>query len=127
MENVVIVAAGRTAIGTFGGSLSSVPAPELAATVIKALLEKHSINPAEVDELLLGNVLSAGLGQNPARQAMIRAGIPKETPAFTINKVCASGLYQGRHPRRRAIHDRQQGMRQRQQGRAPGRPVHPLR
>ncbi len=90
-ENVVIVAAGRTAIGTFGGSLSGIPAPDLAATVIRALLEKNSIDPAEVDELLLGNVLSAGLGQNPARQASIKAGIPDGVPSMTVSKVCGSG------------------------------------
>jgi len=91
MENVVIVAAGRTAIGSFGGSLSGIPAPDLAATVIKALLEKNGINPAEVDELFLGNVLSAGLGQNPARQASIKAGIPHGVPSMTVSKVCGSG------------------------------------
>ncbi len=91
MENVVIVAAGRSAIGTFGGSLSGLPAPEFTATVIKALLEKHGIDPAEVDELLLGNVLSAGLGQNPARQASIKAGIPDGVPSMTVSKVCGSG------------------------------------
>jgi len=92
MRDVVIVAAGRTAIGSFGGSLASVKASDLGATVIKSLLEKVDLNPAEVDEVILGQVLAAGCGQNPARQALINAGIPQEVPALTINKVCGSGL-----------------------------------
>ncbi|WP_409523752.1 acetyl-CoA C-acetyltransferase [Nitrincola sp. MINF-07-Sa-05] len=92
MRDVVIVAAGRTAIGTFNGSLASVSAVDLGATVIKGLLEKSGLNPSEVDEVILGQVLTAGCGQNPARQSMIHAGIPQEVPAMTINKVCGSGL-----------------------------------
>ncbi|EXJ09292.1 MULTISPECIES: acetyl-CoA C-acetyltransferase [Nitrincola] len=92
MREVVIVAAGRTAVGAFNGSLASLPAATLGATVIKGLLDKHAINPAEVDEVIFGQVLTAGCGQNPARQALIHAGIPQEVPAITINKVCGSGL-----------------------------------
>ncbi len=92
MRDVVIVAAGRTAIGTFGGALSSIPASDLGATVIKSLVEQIDLDPAQVDEVIMGQVLTAGCGQNPARQAMIKAGIPQEVPALTINKVCGSGL-----------------------------------
>jgi len=92
MKEVVIVSALRTAVGSFGGNFKNVPAVELGAEVIKAILEETNINPAEVDEVLMGNVLQAGLGQNPARQAAIKAGIPQEVPAMTINKVCGSGL-----------------------------------
>ncbi|SFX37208.1 acetyl-CoA C-acetyltransferase [Marinospirillum alkaliphilum] len=92
MQDVVIVAAGRTAIGSFGGSLASVPAHLLGATVIKGLLEKSGIKPEQVDEVILGQVLAAGCGQNPARQAVIHAGLPETVPAMTINKVCGSGL-----------------------------------
>ena len=92
MTDVVIVAATRTAIGSFGGSLSSLPATELGAVVIRSLLEKTGIDAAQVDEVLMGQVLTAAAGQNPARQAAIRAGVPDSTPAMTINKVCGSGL-----------------------------------
>jgi acetyl-CoA C-acetyltransferase len=92
MKDVVIVAAGRTPIGSFGGALSSMQASDLGAIVIKALLEKVNLDPAEVDEVLLGHVLTAGCGQNPARQAAIKAGLPHAVPAMTINKVCGSGL-----------------------------------
>jgi acetyl-CoA C-acetyltransferase len=92
MRDVVIVAAGRTAVGTFNGSLASLTAATLGAEVLKGLLQKTGLNPAEVDEVILGQVLTAGCGQNPARQAMIHAGIPQEVPAMTINKVCGSGL-----------------------------------
>ena len=92
MTDVVIVAATRTAIGTFGGSLSSLSAVELGATVIRSLIEKTGISPAAIDEVLMGHVLTAGCGQNPARQAAIRAGIPATASALTINKVCGSGL-----------------------------------
>lgn len=91
-EKIVIVDAGRTAVGTFGGSLSSLPAPEMGATVIKALLERTGIKPEQVDEVILGQVLTAGSGQNPARQTTLKAGLPVEVPALTINKVCGSGL-----------------------------------
>jgi len=91
-ENIVIVAAGRTAVGTFGGALASQPATELGATVIKALLERTGIAPDQVDEVILGQVLTAGTGQNPARQTTLKAGLPQKVPALTINKVCGSGL-----------------------------------
>jgi acetyl-CoA C-acetyltransferase len=92
MEDVVIVAALRTAIGKFGGSLAKVPASDLGAQVIRALLAKTGLEPGQVSEVLLGQVLAAGVGQNPARQASIKAGIPDGVPAMTINKVCGSGL-----------------------------------
>jgi len=91
-DNIVIVAALRTAVGTFGGSLAGIAAKDLGATVIKALLEKTGIKPEQVDEVILGQVLTAGTGQNPARQAVIAAGLPHAVPALTINKVCGSGL-----------------------------------
>jgi len=91
-DNIVIVAALRTAVGTFGGGLAGIPAKDLGATVIKALLEKTGIKPEQVDEVILGQVLTAGAGQNPARQAVIAAGLPHAVPALTINKVCGSGL-----------------------------------
>lgn len=92
MQDVVIVAATRTAIGSFGGQFSSIPAHELGATVIRALLEKSAIDPAIVDEVILGQVLTAGCGQNPARQAAIHGGLPFSVPALNLNKVCGSGL-----------------------------------
>ena len=92
MKEVVIVSAARTPIGSFNGSLASFSAPELGAMAIQAALARAGINPAQVDEVIMGNVLQAGLGQNPARQAAIKAGIPVETPSLTINKVCGSGL-----------------------------------
>ena len=91
-ENIVIVAAGRTAVGTFGGSLAALPATELGAMVVKALLERTGIAGDQVDEVILGQVLTAGTGQNPARQTTIKAGLPDKVPAMTINKVCGSGL-----------------------------------
>ena len=92
MDDVVIVAALRTAVGKFGGTISAIPASELGAKVISALLQKTGIKPEMVSEVLLGQVLTAGVGQNPARQASIRAGLPHMVPAMTINKVCGSGL-----------------------------------
>jgi len=92
MRDVVIVAATRTAIGSFQGSLANISAPDLGAAVIKRLLEQSGLNPAEVDEVILGQVLTAGSGQNPARQASIKAGLPFAVPSFTLNKVCGSGL-----------------------------------
>jgi acetyl-CoA C-acetyltransferase len=89
---VVIVSAVRTALGNFNGSLKNVSAPELGATVIKGALEQAGLKPEQVDEVILGNVLQAGLGQNPARQAAISAGIPESVSSMTINKVCGSGL-----------------------------------
>lgn len=91
-NEVVIVSAVRTAIGTFNGSLKGVSAPDLGAIVIKEALNKAGVNPDQVDEVIMGNVLQAGLGQNPARQASIKAGLPETVPAMTINKVCGSGL-----------------------------------
>ncbi len=90
--NVYIVAAKRTAIGSFGGALSSVPAPKLGGAAVKAALEQAGIALELVDEVVLGNVLQAGLGQNTARQAAMDAGLPQEVPAMTLNKVCGSGL-----------------------------------
>ena len=92
MEDVVIVAAGRTAIGKFGGTLAKIPATELGAQVIKHLLAKTGIDPAAVSEVIMGQVLTAGAGQNPARQAVIKAGLPDSVPASTLNVVCGSGL-----------------------------------
>ncbi|MBO9548378.1 acetyl-CoA C-acetyltransferase [Pseudomonas sp.] len=92
MNDVVIVAATRTAIGSFQGALASVPAVDLGAAVIKQLLEQTRLDPAQVDEVILGQVLTAGAGQNPARQAAIKAGLPYSVPALTLNKVCGSGL-----------------------------------
>ena len=92
MSKVVIVDALRTPVGAFGGALASMPASQLGALVIKALLERNNVAPDQVDEVILGQVLTAGVGQNPARQAAIEAGIPQECPAMTINKVCGSGL-----------------------------------
>jgi acetyl-CoA C-acetyltransferase len=92
MEDVVIVAAARTAVGKFGGALAGFSASALGAKVIAALLERSGLEPSQVDEVILGQVLAAGVGQNPARQAAIRAGLPVTVPAMTINKVCGSGL-----------------------------------
>ncbi|MCC5906707.1 MAG: acetyl-CoA C-acyltransferase [Balneolaceae bacterium] len=92
MRTVVIVEAKRTPIGSFGGSLSSLTAPQLAASVIFELIKTSGIKPEHIDEVVLGNVLTAGIGQAPARQATIKAGIPNKTPATTVNKVCASGM-----------------------------------
>lgn len=92
MREVVIVSAVRTAIGKFGGSLTPMSAVQLGAVVIKEALERAKVDPAKVDEVIFGNVLQAGLGQNPARQAAIYGGVPQGVPAFTVNKVCGSGL-----------------------------------
>ena len=92
MEEVVIVAAGRTAVGKFGGSLAKTPAADLGAHVIKGLLARTGIKPEMVSEVIMGQVLTAGVGQNPARQAALRAGLPDIVPAFTVGKVCGSGL-----------------------------------
>jgi acetyl-CoA C-acetyltransferase len=92
MEDIVIVAAARTAVGKFGGSLAKTPATELGSIVIKGLLERSGLPVDAVGEVILGQVLAAGVGQNPARQAMMKAGLAKETPALTINAVCGSGL-----------------------------------
>ncbi|MBO3276684.1 acetyl-CoA C-acetyltransferase [Pseudomonas schmalbachii] len=92
MQEVVIVAATRTAIGSFQGSLSSIPAADLGAVVIRSLLEQSGLAPEQLDEVILGQTLTAGAGQNPARQAAIKAGLPVSVPAMTVNKVCGSGL-----------------------------------
>ncbi|MDR6997689.1 acetyl-CoA C-acetyltransferase [Neobacillus niacini] len=92
INEVVIVSAVRTAIGSFLGGLKNVPATQLGATVIKEAIQKAGITPNDVDEVVMGNVLQAGAGQNPARQASLAAGVPQEKPAMTINKVCGSGL-----------------------------------
>jgi acetyl-CoA C-acetyltransferase len=92
MEEIVIVGAARTAIGKFGGSLAKIPAADLGAHVIRKVLERAGLKPDQVSEVILGQVLTAGVGQNPARQAAIKAGLPHMVPAMTINKVCGSGL-----------------------------------
>ena len=92
MEDIVIVSAGRTAVGKFGGSLAKVPATELGAIVIKAVLERAGLSADLIGEVIMGQVLAAGVGQNPARQAVIKAGFPHGVPGLTINAVCGSGL-----------------------------------
>lgn len=91
-REVVIVGAARTPIGSFLGTLSAVPAPRLGAIAVKAALQRAGVDPAQVDEVVMGNVLQAGVGQAPARQAAIFAGLPESTPCWTMNKVCGSGL-----------------------------------
>ncbi len=92
MKEVVIVSAVRTALGSFGGALKTVPAVDLGATVIKEALNRAGVKPEAVEEVIMGNVIQAGLGQNPARQSTLKAGLPNEVPGMTINKVCGSGL-----------------------------------
>ena len=92
MDEIVIVAAARTGVGKFGGTLAKIPATELGAHVIKGLLAQTGVDPALISEVILGQVLTAGVGQNAARQAVIRSGLPTHVPAMTINKVCGSGL-----------------------------------
>lgn len=92
MEDIVIVSAARTAVGKFGGTLATTPATELGAAVIKALLARTGLGVDQIGEVIMGQVLAAGVGQNPARQALIKSGLAKETPALTINAVCGSGL-----------------------------------
>jgi len=92
MTDVVIVSAARTAVGKFNGSLASIPAPEIGAFAIACALQRANVDPALVSEVLMGNVLAAGLGQNPARQASLKAGLPISVPAMTLNRVCGSGL-----------------------------------
>ena len=92
MEDIVIVSAARTAVGKFGGALAKTPAPELGAAVIKSLLARTGLTADQVGEVILGQVLAAGSGQNPARQSVMKSGLAKETPALTINAVCGSGL-----------------------------------
>jgi acetyl-CoA C-acetyltransferase len=92
MQDIVIVSAARTAVGKFGGSLAKTPATELGAIAIKEAMARAKLDPAQIGEVIMGQVLAAGAGQNPARQAMMKAGVAKETPALTINAVCGSGL-----------------------------------
>src|SRR5712692_3780869 len=92
MEDILIVGAARTAIGKFSGSLAKTPASELGALVIRKVLERAGVAPEQVSEVIMGQVLTAAVGQNPARQASIWAGLPDMVPAMTINKVCGSGL-----------------------------------
>jgi acetyl-CoA C-acetyltransferase len=92
LQDAVIVSGVRTAIGTYGGGLADVPAVKLGEICIRAALQRADLKPSQVDEVIMGNVLQAGLGQNPARQAAVNAGLPVEVPAMTINKVCGSGL-----------------------------------
>ena len=92
MDEIVIVAAARTGVGKFGGTLAKIPATELGAHVIKGLIAQTGVDPALISEVILGQVLTAGVGQNAARQAVIRGGLPDHVPAMTINKVCGSGL-----------------------------------
>jgi len=92
VKEVVIVSAARTAVGSFGGALRDIPAVELGKIAVEEALKRAKIKPEQVEEVILGNVLTAGQGQNPARQVIIRSGIPQEVPGTTINKVCASGL-----------------------------------
>src|SRR2546425_3193501 len=92
VQDAVIVSAVRTAIGTYGGGLAEVPAVKLGEICIRAALERADLKAGQVEEVIMGNVLQAGLGQNPARQAAVNAGLPVDVPAMTINKVCGSGL-----------------------------------
>lgn len=92
MSDIVIVNAARTAIGSFGGALASIPAPRLGTLVAEDVIKRAGIEASEIDEVILGNALQSGLGQNPARQAALNAGIPERVPATTINVVCGSGL-----------------------------------
>jgi acetyl-CoA C-acetyltransferase len=92
MEDIVIVSAVRTAVGKCGGSLAKIPATELGSIVIREALARAKVDPAQVGEVIMGQVLAAGAGQNPARQALLKAGLPKEVPGLTINAVCGSGL-----------------------------------
>lgn len=92
MEDVVIVSAARTAVGKFGGAIAKVSAPDLGATVIRAVLARSGVSPELINEVILGQVLTAGSGQNPARQAVIKSGLPNHVPAFVVGKVCGSGL-----------------------------------
>ncbi len=92
MEDIVIVSAGRTAVGKFAGSLAKTPATELGAAVIRAVLERSGLSSEQIDEVIMGQVLTAGVGQNPARQSVLKAGFPQAIPGLTINAVCGSGL-----------------------------------
>src|SRR5438132_11802138 len=91
-DDVVIISGCRTPVGKFQGSLSDLSAPQLGAAVVREAVKRANLDPARVDECIMGNVVSAGLGQNPARQAAIYGGLPPEVGAMTVNKVCGSGL-----------------------------------
>ena len=91
-QTIVIASAARTPVGSFNGALSSVPAHELGKTAILAALDRAGLTPADVDEVIMGQILTANTGQNPARQASVAAGIPVESPAWGINQLCGSGL-----------------------------------
>ena len=95
MEDIVIVSAARTAVGKFGGSLAKTPAADLGAIVIREAIARAGLSSDQIGEVIMGQVLAAGVGQNPARQASMKAGVAKETPALTINAVCGSGLKAG--------------------------------
>ncbi len=92
MTNVVIASAGRTAVGSFLGAFANTPAHDLGTAVLKGVAERAKVDPSEISETILGQVLTAAQGQNPARQAHINAGLPKESSAWSINQVCGSGL-----------------------------------
>ncbi|HLC45871.1 MAG TPA: acetyl-CoA C-acyltransferase, partial [archaeon] len=92
MEKIAILSAVRTPIGRLSGALSSLSAPELGAVAVREAVKRAGLKPGQVNELVMGNVVSAGVGQNPARQAALLAGLPNETDAFTVNKVCGSGM-----------------------------------
>ena len=92
MKEVYVVNCCRTAIGSFGGSLKDVPAAEMGAVVMKEALNRAGVKPEQVDEVMFGCILTAGLGQNPARQAAVKAGIPFQVPAYTVGMVCGSGM-----------------------------------
>ena len=92
MEKVVICEPLRTAIGAFGGTLKDVPAVSLGASVVKEIISRTGIDPNEIDDCIMGNILGAGQGMNPSRQVSLQAGLAAETPAFTINRVCGSGV-----------------------------------
>src|SRR4051812_40067149 len=91
-DEAFILSGVRTAVGALGGVLAEVPAPELGAVCVQQALQRAAVKPADVDEVILGNVVAGGLGQNPARQATLRAGLPPAVGATTVNKVCGSGL-----------------------------------
>jgi acetyl-CoA C-acetyltransferase len=92
MADAFLLSAARTPIGKYLGAFADVPAPELSAVAVREAISRARVSPAQVDEVILGNVLQAGLGQNPARQAALKAGLPDTIAAFTVNKVCGSGL-----------------------------------
>ena len=92
MKNIFITSAKRTAVGSLGKSLKNIPAPILSSEVITSLLKNSNIKNNEIDEIILGQVLTGGAGQNPARQAAIQSGLPKEIPAYVVNQVCGSGI-----------------------------------